>query len=171
MKKPTNATQPLLAAFLPVLPSARPRPVCGLPSPGQALTRQLVSRKTAAEAGPDATPGPAAAPATGLPSPQKVVSRPAGEASRSPRSRRVRSLHHCQPPGEAEGSHGAERRAADEKRREMREIVSEERTSRSTTLLTRSSRSNTRRSRSRCRKSSSSGCRRDARPDAGWSSA
>jgi len=108
MKKPTNATQPLLAAFLASVALCSASPVCGLPSPGQALTRQLVSRKTAAEAGPDATPGRCSA-RNRTPQPAKGSEPPGRRSSRSPRAGECAHSHHCQPPGEAEGSHGAER--------------------------------------------------------------
>ena len=71
MKKPTNATQPLLAAFLASAALCSASPSLWASEPGTGADSTAAEPQTAAEA----TPAPAAAPAAGLPSPQEVVSR------------------------------------------------------------------------------------------------
>jgi hypothetical protein len=75
MKKPTNATQPLLAAFLASAALCSASPSLWASEPGTGADPTAAEPQTATEAESAATPETAAAPATGLPSPQEVVSR------------------------------------------------------------------------------------------------
>jgi hypothetical protein len=125
MKKPTNATQPLLAAFLASTTLCSASPGLWASEPGTGADPTAGEPQTAADTGPDATPGPAAAPATGLPSPQEVVSRLQAKLSLSAeqasaltpiiagRQEKLRALM-AQSGGRPM-----------KKRREMREIVTE----------------------------------------------
>jgi hypothetical protein len=119
MKKPTNATQPLLAAFVATAALCSASPSLWASGSATGADSTAAEPQTAAEAGPDA------APATGLPSPQEVVSRLQAKLSLSAeqasgltpiiasRQEKLKALM-AQSGGRPM-----------KKRREMREIVSE----------------------------------------------
>ena len=125
MKKPTNATRPLLAAFLASVALCSASPSLWASEPGTGADPTAGEPQTAAEAGPDATPGPAAAPATGLPSPQEVVSRLQAKLSLSAEQASALTPIIASRQEKLKALMAQSGGRPMKKRREMREIVSE----------------------------------------------